>query len=653
MKYLLAILILTLPAYAADTLLFKDDFDGRPGQAVVLDSPTATIEFPAERFAHRAGRIEFDFKLTKPLSPDKAIWCLFSDIGAAGSHWGAINVHWRPKSGKLEYAIFDGGAHHWCYSKTTDWEVGRWYRLGLVYGPDGMRLEVDGNVEDANPYPGGLSKTAKRLGFYDGYNESPPVTIDNFRTYRTSTYGLEVSEPVLSPNGDGLFEDCTITYEVADDAAVTLDVLDKNGKFVKRLVDRRQTPVGEHSLILDGKGIPDGIYTISMIARSASTSRKLDESIRIDRRWKWSKPRPAFTDFFPLGTWYFWENDASYIGRHTDDQAKVNEYYRRTMKDLGDHGFNLVFPCWTPHDHRQIMLDEARKNGIKAILHLDEINGVIASGEAGDKKDLFEIASSAIKDFKDHPAVAGYYMIDEPSNAPDVAQRIARARKVLEAVDPKHPGFSCLLGGYEDLLKTVDYRVLLIDIYPLGVGWNGDFSGYIHELERGARNAGDRPLWVILQAFGKPNAWKIPTPEEIRAQVWLALAHGAKGIVYFIYQSTTGYQGEWLQGLVDMDLKPMDSRLDEVGRINADIKKLAPTLPKLKPADFKLPEMPPSIVAKGFTDGKSRFVIIANKDTKNAVSLNLDLKSVDVLTGSPPASTLPPGGGMVLRVSSD
>ncbi|HET6455143.1 MAG TPA: beta-galactosidase, partial [Armatimonadota bacterium] len=574
------------------------------------------------------------------------------DIGAASSHWGAINVHWRDKGGKLEYAIFDGGAHHWCYSKTTEWEVGRWYHLGLVYGPDGMRLEIDGKVEDTNPYSGGLARTAKKIGFHDGYNESAPVIIDNFRTYRTSTYGLDVSEPVISPNGDGLFDDCTINYEVADDADMSLDILGKDGKLVKRLIAHQQTPAGEHTLVWDGKGFADGEYTISLIARSAAESRKLDSDVRIDRRWKWRKPKPAFANFFPLGTWYFWEDDASYIGRHADDPAKVNDYYRRTMKDLGDHGFNLVFPCWTLHDHRQVMLDEANRNGIKAILHLDEINSVIGKGEAGDKENLFEIASSAIKDYKDHPAVAGYYMIDEPSNAPDVAQRIARARKVLEAVDPKHPGFSCLVGGYEDLLKAVDYQVLLIDIYPLSPNWSGDWSGYIGQLERGQRNAGERPLWVILQAFGKPNnSWKIPTPEEIRAQVWLALAHGAKGIVYFIYQSTTGFQGEWLQGMVDMDLKPMDSRLEEVGRINADITKLAPTLLRLKPADFKLPEVPASVVAKGFTDGKSRYLILANKDTKNSVTVAV--QGIDVLTGLMPPSSLPPGGGLVLRIASD
>jgi hypothetical protein len=663
----LTLILMALPSCASERLVFQDDFDGktlgRPagitfaegknGQAAVLDAPSDTIAYPAECFSQRAGRIEFHVNLTKPASPDKEMWCLFSDIGAAGSHWGAINVHWRDKSGKLEYGIFDGAQHHWCYSKTTGWQPNKWYRIALVYGGHGMRLEVDGVVEDTNPYSGGLAKTSKRLGFDDGYNDAPPVMVDDFRTLRISVDGLDISEPIITPNGDGLFDSCAITYELADDSTVSIDVLGSDGRLVKRLIANQSATGGEHSTTWNGNGVRDGEYNISLLVRSPSRSRRLDERITIDRRWMWQKPEPAFKDFFPLGTWYFWEDDASYIGRHADDPDRIANYYERTMKDLSDHGFNLVFPVWTPHDHRLIMLEEARKNGIKAIVHLDEINSVIARGEAGDKESLFEVASNAIKDVKRHPAVAGYYMIDEPSNSPEVARRIARARKVLEAVDPNRPGFSCLLGGYEDLLKTVDYQVLLIDIYPLGVGWNGDFSGYIGELQRGARNAENRPLWVILQAFGKPNAWKIPTPEEIRAQVWLALAHGAKGIVYFIYQSTTGHQGEWLQGLVDMDLKQMDSRLDEVGRINADIRKLAPTLLKLRPADFTLPEVPSSVIVGAFSDGKKRYVILANKDTGSPARLSWKAGvATDILEGRKIASeiTLAAGGGMVLRL---
>jgi len=160
---------------------------------------------------------------------------------------------------------------------------------------------------------------------------------------------------------------------------------------------------------------------------------------------------------------------------------------------------------------------------------------------------------------------------------------------------------------------------------------------------------------VITQVFGKPNAWKIPTPEEIRAEVWLALAHGANGIHYFIYQSTTGYQGEWLQGLVDMDLKQMDARWDEIGRINADLRKLAPTLVGLEPAEFPIPLTgSESVVARGFTDRSgTRYAILANKDTKaKAMARWSGEPPINMLSGLRlrPLIVLEPGGGKLVRL---
>lgn len=658
------LLLLTVSAYGADSLIFEDKFEGKSlgkaagvtfeagkdGRAAVLDAAGDTIEYPAEVFAGAAGRIEFDLKLTRSLDVERPIWCVLSDIGANASHWGAINVHWRDEPADFEWAIFDGSAHHWCIAKGFDWRPGAWHHVALIYGPGGMSMEIDGKVVDKNDYKGGLANTGKKLGWDDPWNDSAPVAIDNFRTYRTNVDRLSLSAPIITPNGDGLLDSCTITYGVAKDSEVTLSVVDKFGDARAVLVDRKQVSPGEYTVAWDGKGVSDGEYTVAL----RGGARTLTEAVRVDRRWKWQEAPPAFNDFFPLGTWFFWEDDASYINRYTKDPVKAREYYEYTMKDLGDHGFNLIFPVWTPHDHRQLMLDTAHRNGIKAIVHLDEINSVVASGEI-DKVNIFEVADNAIKSVKDHPATVGYYMIDEPNNAPEVARRIKLARQALEAVDPKHPGFSCLLGGYEDLLKTVDYQVLVIDIYPLHPNWSGDWNGYIGELQRGQRNQGDRPLWVILQAFGKPNnAWKIPTPEEIRAQVWLALAHGAKGIIYFIYQSTTGFQGEWLQGMVDMDLKPMDGRLDEVGRINEQVTKLAPTLLKLKPAEFTLPAVPEQVLTKGFTDPRGvKHVILANKDVKREVVIPWTARgTVDVLTnGEIGASVkLPAGGGAVLRM---
>ena len=87
-------------------------------------------------------------------------------------------------------------------------------------------------------------------------------------------------------------------------------------------------------------------------------------------------------------------------------------------------------------------------------------------------------------------------------------------------------------------LSTVNPSELLVDYYTFGLNTTGvnqvrrrlnaltTLYGPPREvtLERGI------PLWVVVQAHSWPRAQRDPTPEEIRAQVNLALTHGAKGV---------------------------------------------------------------------------------------------------------------------------
>ncbi len=664
--YSLAIIaFIVSSAFAAEVPLFRDNLDGKTlgqavsityaagktGQAAALDAPGDGILYPSTAFGRSAGRIEFDVCLTAPLSGDHSFWCLFSDVGAGGSHMGAINVHWRPGSRDMEYGIFDGSDHHWCTAKNLDWQPGEWHHVALVYGTEGMKLEVDGKLAESNEYSGGLSDTAKRLGFYDGYVQSPPVMVDNFETFRVFADSFELLDPVLSRNADGTLMKCRITYGAAAESSVTVKALKPDGTVGAVLLNESRIKPGDYAVSFDAKVLADGKYKVVCTIKSVGGTKELSAPLWV---YKGTGRAPAsfFSDFLPTGVWYFWEDDASYINRYVDDPKRAEDYYKRTIKDLADHGVNLIYANWTPHSRRKLLLDEAEKYGIKVIVHLDEINTQIVQRKPFDE--MLATALEVTKGLKNHLAVAGYYLVDEPGTTPDVARSIAMAKKAVEIADPFHPGFSCLLGGYEDLLKTVGYRVLLVDIYPLGGGWNGDWSGYISEIERGMKNAGNRPLWVIMQTFGKPNSWKIPSPEEVRAQVWLALAYGAKGVVYFIYQSTTGIQGEWLQGVVDMDLKPMDGRWDELGKIDSDVRKLAPTILGLKPAEFDVPVADSSITARAFTDASGvRYAIVVNKDVKQSVAVKwTGALPTDVLTELRirPLLVLKPGEGKLFKM---
>ncbi len=121
-----------------------------------------------------------------------------------------------------------------------------------------------------------------------------------------------------------------------------------------------------------------------------------------------------------------------------------------------------------------------------------------------------------------------------------------------------------------DLLRhfvgTVEPSELLVDFYTFGLNVpRPGQAGYATRLQNAldsyvtwygtarevAREAGI-PLWGVIQAHGWPGGLRDPTPQEIRAQVHLALAHGVTGIYYFMYSSHADGDGRAdLQGLVD------------------------------------------------------------------------------------------------------
>jgi len=181
--------------------------------------------------------------------------------------------------------------------------------------------------------------------------------------------------------------------------------------------------------------------------------------------------------------------------------------------------------------------------------------------------------------------------------------------------------------------------------------------------------AGEGPMWVIPQCFGfgGPDPHGIPAPNEVSLMVWEAVAHGAKGIAYFIYQSTTNIQGEWLQGIVDMQLKPMDHRHAEVRAVNAALSAVAKTLLDLRWQPNTMATAGPGVDVQAFRhrDG-SLYLCLVNQNTREPVEAPLRFQAPfaarirgvsDAATGKHlcegQAATihLGPGEGRLLRLS--
>jgi hypothetical protein len=56
-------------------------------------------------------------------------------------------------------------------------------------------------------------------------------------------------------------------------------------------------------------------------------------------------------------------------------------------------------------------------------------------------------------------------------------------------------------------------------------------------------NSEQKPVWLCVQTFESGN-WLMPSPRELRTQVYTGIVHGATGIMYFAMDSYVTRAGE-------------------------------------------------------------------------------------------------------------
>jgi len=377
---------------------------------------------------------------------------------------------------------------------------------------------------------------------------------------------------------------------------------------------------------------------------------------------------PASQGIFPIGVYFVRGQKPIYDeGSNTDfraDPEQARADYAREFGDLAAEGFNVavmsVDPIAFGDRYREVLsalLDEAQKNGIKLILPLGHVQGLL--GELRDELSDADLYQAAAQDyleyFKNSPAVLGYVVFDEPvpegEPGPDgqvvKPEQLGKARSFIEAA---HPGAYALsswadVNNMATLQAGMASRVLYMDVYPLAedkaIGdfsdaWprgnpdDGSFAGgadqptYYEYLDMSREAVPGVPQWVIVQAFEPippehPHYWRMPEPAELRHEVMAALAHGAKGIFYFLYQSES-----WVHGLRDAGYQPTPL-LEEAARVNAKVQKMGPTLLKIARNDAFRPQVS-SGEGFGYTDtGGGRYVFVLNTDVLHAVDVTVTL----------------------------
>ena len=333
-----------------------------------------------------------------------------------------------------------------------------------------------------------------------------------------------------------------------------------------------------------------------------------------------------------------------------------------SYKKLKEVGVNIDIAFFSNADAIALALDAAAKAGIKLMISCPEL-----------KSDPEKTAER----FKNHPALEGYYLDDEPGEPQ--FRNLADWAKRLGAIDKKHYSFVNLfpnINSNQSKFGTKDYKeyiesfdnqfpapYLSFDFYPVVDGavhprWYENLEFFAAKYKTDGRpfrafalttsylayseDSGQPTLNDFYQLYKTYRPEKvfvhdIPTLGELRLQVYANLAYGAQGIEYWSFRgfgSPLDAQGkrtvvyDRLQE-VSREIQIfsglfLGAKVVSVGHTGANIPNGTKRLSKL-PAPFKLLEtVGEGALVSVLKNGKDSFLVIVNRDFKNSMKLIID-----------------------------
>ena len=262
-------------------------------------------------------------------------------------------------------------------------------------------------------------------------------------------------------------------------------------------------------------------------------------------------------------------------------------------REIADCGFNVAMPPGERTVDRETnrkILDACKTVGLKALIYDNRMP--IRRKRVTANSPAFEKALDAIvADYSEHPALAGYYIVDEPSAG--LFPALAKVNRYLLKKDPRHLPYINLYPNYAGprRLGTGSYREhvsrFIATVKPKLVSWDhylqmaGNETLYFRNLEVVRQESKKAKLPFIQIVLSLPHRnYRNPSEADLRWQVYTSLAYGARGIMYFTYW-TIPLRRVRGPAIIGPDGK-RDAKYEWVRRINTRLKALAPTLTRIE-----------------------------------------------------------------------
>ncbi len=400
--------------------------------------------------------------------------------------------------------------------------------------------------------------------------------------------------------------------------------------------------------------------------------------------------------FFPYGVYAGGGNPEN---TPVKDEAERRAMYDRVCKDLAQHHMNCVWPNNLNFSSLPMWLEAARRHGIRVIPQGGGPPAFVRAKWFKGKEDFarrVEPFYKALAEKHRHdPALLAWSLTEENRPTEWFYEAIADLTRKMAQWDPKHPVITLDNKAPTAWLnaRIVRPKALSRDVYvffadgrngPVGpIGYRSLLTRECQRFREAAAQI-DAPYWIMGQGMkitgyraGKGRAaYRYPTPEEIRWQVWTSIQEGAKGFFYFYYrgQPKPRESGEFIEGLrgATGEETPQYRMAGEVGRL---LKSLAPLLLQLDVApphrSVVYWENTP-VTGQTFIHRKTgqRFLIAVNHDCAKAQPVGIELgywpgmlakdqKLFDLRTDKPydyasiKSAMLLPGDGTVYFVGTE
>jgi hypothetical protein len=148
----------------------------------------------------------------------------------------------------------------------------------------------------------------------------------------------------------------------------------------------------------------------------------------------------------------------------------------------------------------------------------------------------------------------------------NLGQGVAFDQYIGRGVRRNHPE------DYSEYIRGCD--IVSFDIYP-AVHDHPDVAGKLEYVANGVDRlrkwSGDEKIvWNCIECSRIGNTKTKPTPQQIRAEVWMSLIHGSRGLIYFVHQFEPRF--------IEASLLEDTELLAAVTSINRQVHELAPVL---------------------------------------------------------------------------